>query len=151
MRAQAGHEINESTRPASGWRRAADSSSDDKEQIMNTPSRKVLLALMLLVAVGSAAEARFAAIAYSPQTGKWAYAHGAGDRATVQNNALDRCNTVDARLAVWVENGWAALAKNAKGAYAWSWSGNSRAEAEASALQKAGPGASIMCWVYSGK
>lgn len=117
---------------------------------MKTTCCKLLLTLTLLVGIGTVARADFAAIVYSPQTGRWAYAAGYKDLAACQNNALDRCGTIDARIPVWVENGWAALARTENGAYGWAWSGNSRAEAEANALKNAGAGATIVCWVFSG-
>jgi len=126
--------------------------SDDGDQTVNIASCKAFLAVMFLVgAIAAAAEADFAAIAYSPATGEWGYAHGPQSLATVQNAALDKCNKVDARLAIWVQNGWAALAKAPNGTYGWSWSATSRAEAEAAAKKQAGDGATTVCWVFSGK
>lgn len=100
--------------------------------------------------LGATVHASFAAIAYSPSTGKWAYTSGCQDLATAQNNALDRVGTIDARLAIWVENGYAALAKTAAGRYAWAWSATSRADAEQRAKNFLGEDAAIVCWVYSG-
>ena len=117
---------------------------------MKTVCCKALMALALVVGVSSAARADFAAIAYSTETGNWGYSFGQGYLSDAQNVAIDRCNASDAKVVVWVENGWAALAVGDNGAYGWGWSGNSRAEAETIALQKAGANARIRCWVYSG-
>jgi Domain of unknown function (DUF4189) len=117
---------------------------------MKTACCKVLLALTVLAGIGTMAWADFAAIAYSPQTGAWGSAYGHSYQSSAQNDALARCNASDGRVAVWVENGWAALARNADGTYGWGWSGNSRAEAESIALNNVGEGAYIVCWVFSG-
>ena len=103
-----------------------------------------------MVGVVTVANADYAAIAYSPKTGKWGYAFGSYSLGTVQRNALNRCGAFDAQIAVWVENGWCALAQDANGHYGWGWSTCCLANAQATALQNASSNAHIVCWTYSG-
>lgn len=126
------------------------SSLSDEGFNMKKSACKFLLAFVVLTGIGSAAWADYGAIAYSPQTGKWGYSYGYYYLSDAQNNALSRVDSSDARVAVWVENGWAALAKDSKGNYGWGWSTNSLADAEAFALSHVGADGSIVCWVYSG-
>ncbi len=110
----------------------------------------LVVLLMLCRAHPAAAQSnKFAAIAFSPSTGSYAYAHGWGSRNSAEADAVSRCNGHDARSVVWVKNGWAALARNSNGAWATGWSNNSRDEAEAIALSRV-RGGRILCWVYSG-
>jgi hypothetical protein len=51
----------------------------------------------------------FAAIAYSPKTGEYAYAYDLRSRSAAENAALEKCGE-DARLACWVSRGFCALA-----------------------------------------
>lgn len=51
-----------------------------------------------------------AAIAYSPSSGDYGYAHNYRDRAEAQNAALAGCKAEDARVVCWVNEGYCALA-----------------------------------------
>jgi len=51
----------------------------------------------------------FAAIAYSPTTGKYAYAYDLRSRSAAEKDALEKCGE-DAHLACWVNRGFCALA-----------------------------------------
>jgi hypothetical protein len=110
----------------------------------------VLMALLLSSAFSGQAKADYGAIAYSPTTGRWGYSYGYRYLSGAQGDALIRCGSTDARVVVWVQNGWAALAVGDNGAYGWGWSTSSLAKAKARALQNAGANARIRCWVYSG-
>jgi hypothetical protein len=52
----------------------------------------------------------FAAIAYSPATGKYAYAYDYRSRKAAEKAALEKCGADDATIACWVNKGFCALA-----------------------------------------
>ena len=52
----------------------------------------------------------YAAIAYSPATGRYGYAYNHGSRRSAENAALRHCKADDARIVTWVHNGFCALA-----------------------------------------
>ncbi len=52
----------------------------------------------------------YAAIAYSPATGKWGYAYDCDSRSSAEEAALSRCKAPDACIVTWVHNGFCALA-----------------------------------------
>jgi hypothetical protein len=96
---------------------------------------------------------RFAAIAYSPLTGRYGYATGAGCLADADVLALANCRAPDAQIWAWVENGWVALARSREGLFVtYGVSTRSLAEAEAIALrgcaQTGCPGV-ILAWAAS--
>lgn len=64
----------------------------------------------------------FAAIAYSPSTGKYGYADEGLTRASVEAEARRRCAADDSRIVAWVHDGYCALAVGADGAYGVGWS-----------------------------
>jgi TPR repeat protein len=84
--------------------------------------KRALLATVLILAVASFARTQeehrtitigrnsYAAIAYSPSTGKYAYSYDLRSRAAAEKAALEKCNVPDARVVCWVNRGWAALA-----------------------------------------
>jgi hypothetical protein len=113
-----------------------------------------VVAAATLLGTGEVARANtFAAIAYSPATGSYGCWYGANCLPVAAVGALGNCGGPDRRLAVAVENGWAALAVNCNGGCGTGWSTNSRAEAECIALSGAGGntcGARVLCWVASG-
>src|SRR5262245_54310761 len=98
----------------------------------------VLAALATVVAVSPSRANdcgnKFAAIAYSTQTGKYGYANGYADKCAAERDAVAKCGACDARVVVEVENGWAALALGPHGAYGAAWSSRSLAEAQRLAL-----------------
>jgi len=55
----------------------------------------------------------YAAIAYSPSTGKYAYAYNLRSRKAAEKAALEKCDAPDATVACWVNRGFAALALGA--------------------------------------
>ena len=52
----------------------------------------------------------YAAIAYSPSTGKFAYAYDLRSRSAAEKAALEKCGAPDATIACWINRGFAALA-----------------------------------------
>jgi hypothetical protein len=52
----------------------------------------------------------YAAIAYSPATGKFGYGYNCGSRASAEAMALNNCPAADARIVTWVNNGFCSLA-----------------------------------------
>jgi hypothetical protein len=52
----------------------------------------------------------YAAIAYSPSTGKFAYSYDRRSRKEAEKEALEKCGAPDATIACWVNRGYAALA-----------------------------------------
>jgi hypothetical protein len=115
---------------------------------MGSFAKAVFLALALLV--GQAWAEKYGAIAYSPATGKYGYSSDCATRAGAEKLALSNCIASDARIAIWVKDGWAALYRNSNGAWHSAWSGNSRQEAESIAKSKV-PGGTLLCWVFSGR
>ena len=80
----------------------------------------------------------FAAIAYSPSTGKYGYSYNLRSRAAAEQAALQKCEAADARIVTWVNKGFIALAlgsdKSCWGV-GWSWgSGASNTKAKDFAL-----------------
>jgi hypothetical protein len=106
--------------------------------------------LAIIPSQAAAAGSRFAAIAYSDQTGRYGYAYGYNDRQNAQDDALARCDAPDGRVVVWVEHGWVALALGERGVAGWAWSTRSRADAETRALRQCGCNGSIVAWACSG-
>lgn len=65
----------------------------------------------------------YAAIAYSPSTGKYGYAYNYGSRWAAEAAALAYCEAPDAEIVVWVNNGFCALALGDEpGVYGVGWS-----------------------------
>ena len=118
------------------------------------------VALSFFMASGHAGEHRtitinahsFAAIAYSPSTGKFGYAYDRSSEASAQDGALKDCGAADATIACWVNRGFCALALGGdKSCYGAGWSygghaGDDPAEDQALAeCKKCGSGGTI--WV----
>ena len=115
-------------------------------------TRNATIAVVLLLTSAPSVWADFfAAIAYSPSTGRYGYATGCDSQGQAERRALRACATDDAEIEIWVEDGWAALAVDKDGNFATGWSTNSRGEAERIALGGVGKGKRILCWVASGK
>lgn len=90
----------------------------------------VLIAASLLPPCVSAGENRsisissdsFAAIAYSPATGKYGYAYDRRSRAAAEDGAMRDCGADDARIACWINKGFCALALgNEKSCWGVGW------------------------------
>jgi hypothetical protein len=94
---------------------------------------------------------RYAAIAYSPSTGKHTHATGLTSLDNVKRLALARCGARDARVIVWVKSGCCALAVGRGGVYAGR--GPSPLEARMMALRACrshGSAGSVVLCVSSG-
>ena len=52
----------------------------------------------------------FAAIAYSPATGKYGFVYDERSRSAAEKGAIEKCGAEDARIAAWVNRGFCALA-----------------------------------------
>jgi uncharacterized protein DUF4189 len=63
----------------------------------------------------------YAAIAYSPSTGKYGYAYNYGSRYAAERAALAHCPEADAEIVGWVKAGWLALAIGDDNAYGVGW------------------------------
>ena len=63
----------------------------------------------------------YAAIAYSPATGEYAYAYNYGSRGAAERAALANCKETDAKVVGWVKAGWLALAVGDNKAYGVAW------------------------------
>ena len=111
----------------------------------------VFIASVLAPAQATAADL-YAAIAYSPSTGKYGYAYGKGSRAAAENAARAYARAGDARIAIWCKNAWCALAlSNPSGAWGAAW-GNSKAEASNAALRNCpSRGRYVACTAFSGR
>jgi hypothetical protein len=112
--------------------------------------RKTLIALIVVASSGFAASAfagDYAAIAYSPSTGKYGYSYGFPcldqAEAAARENAAD-CN---AQVMVWTENEYLALAQNSDGSYGYGYS-SSRYLAQSMAMRNC-PGGHIVATVFA--
>jgi hypothetical protein len=85
-------------------------------------------------------EYSYAAIAYSPATGKYGYSYNYRSRSAAESAALRNCPASDARIVCWVNNGFCSLAlgnDRSSWGVGWSWgNGASTAEANANALRQ---------------
>ena len=55
-------------------------------------------------------EDSYAAIAYSPATGKFAFSYNYGSRSSAEKAALKQLDKEDGKIVCWVNNGFCALA-----------------------------------------
>jgi len=113
--------------------------------------RKMLAALIVIVpCLAGTALARYGAIAYSANTGRYGFSYDYYYLGDAENDALANCDAPDAVVVAWCSNEWAALAVADDGSYGYS-SGVTEAAAESAALSYCtGPNAHILCWVNSG-
>jgi hypothetical protein len=76
-------------------------------------------------------ERSFAAIAYSPSTGKYGYAYDRSSRKSAEDGALKDCDAPDATIACWVNRGFCALGLGGdKSCYGAGWSYGSGASTD---------------------
>jgi len=108
---------------------------------MNILRRRILwLLFALLLGFGPALHAqgddKFAAIAYSPKTGKWGYGCNYPTKAEAIARAKSECGSKDARTN-WCKNAWISLAisDNSRGGWGSAW-GETREEAQAAARKE---------------
>ncbi len=81
--------------------------------------------------------ATFAAIAYSQSTGKAGIAWSSPYRASAEQQALAACPAPDAKVVIWVQDGWCALAVGDRNGYATAW-GPSSEQVQRAALSDCG-------------
>jgi Domain of unknown function (DUF4189) len=132
--------------------------------MFGSQSLKSVFALALIVALSAAlvatpaqasanASEKYAAIAFSQSTGLTGYSYNCSSQAEAETLALSYCNASDARIIVWVKNGYCALALgNDLGAYGVAWA-STAADARALALNEARKyttGVYIAVTVFSG-
>ena len=55
-------------------------------------------------------EDSYAAVAYSPSTGKFAFSYNYGSRSSAEKAALKQLDKEDGKIVTWVNNGFCALA-----------------------------------------
>ena len=116
---------------------------------MRPSLRTLLLCSLLWFGNYTRCWAAYAAIAYSPSTGSFGYSYECDSQYQAERIAISKCSGSDARVEVWVSNGWVALACNDRGQWGTGWSTDSRAGAEMHAL-KGVPDGRILCWAFSG-
>jgi hypothetical protein len=114
--------------------------------------RKTLLALVVVLPslATPACAALYAAIAYSPSTGRYGFTYNYNYLGDAEVDALARCDAPDGQIVAWCFNEWCALAVADDGSYGYS-SGATQAEAEYLAVSYCtGPNAHVLCSVFSG-
>jgi hypothetical protein len=111
---------------------------------------RVLTAMTLMCATVPAALADFGAIAYSESTGRYGTSHSYGEQQGAEQRALADCKAADAKIQICVRNGWAALAIDKDGNYAFGWSHDSLEDAERKAESYESGESHILCWVATG-
>lgn len=85
----------------------------------------LLIVFALAIGLAPALQAqgdRFAAIAYSPKTGRWGYGTNYPSKSAAIARALRECHSSGAKT-FWCKNAWGALAlsNGAPGGYGWFW------------------------------
>ena len=108
---------------------------------MNILRRRILLFLFALVLafvpiLHAQDGDKFAAIAYSPKTGRWGYGCNYPTKAEAIARAKRECGSKDARTN-WCKNAWIALAisDDSRGGWGSAW-GETRADAQAAARRE---------------
>ena len=90
----------------------------------------------------------YAAIAYSPATGKYGYAYDHRSRSAAEKAALEKCGAEDARIACWVNRGFCALALgDDKTCWGVGWQyggGSSNTDAKKTALKECENGQPVL-------
>ena len=125
-------------------------------------SRRFVLALLLTSAAAFFLAPRaladdgdkFAAIAFSQSTGSYGYGYGFDARSGAENEALAQCSGDDAKVVVWVKNGWCALAVGDDNAYGYGWAedlGTARKIALAECRKRTTNSRVVICVSHEGK
>lgn len=94
----------------------------------------------------------YAAIAYSPKTGKYGYSYSHGSLAAARTAALQHCPEKDARIVGWAQNNYCALAEGDDG-FGCGFGGTPQ-QARAMALRecaKQTTGGKVVVCVFSGR
>ena len=124
---------------------------------MNILRRRILLilfalALGFLPALQAQDGDKFAAVAYSPKTGKWGYGCNYTTKAEAIARAKRECGSKNARTN-WCKNAWISLAisDDSKGGWGSAW-GETREEAQAAARREClarNPDARVVATVFA--
>src|SRR2546423_14752035 len=108
---------------------------------MKNLSRSILVVLLAVVlGIGPSLQAQsselYAAVAYSPKTGRWGYGCNYTTKAEAIARAKSECGAKDARTN-WCKNAWIALAisDDSKGGWGSAW-GETREAAQAAARKE---------------
>jgi hypothetical protein len=82
----------------------------------------LIIALALGLGPSLQAANSYAAIAYSPSTGRWGYGNGYPSQSQAIARARSECGRADARTS-WAKNSWIALAisDRSRGGYGMAW------------------------------
>jgi hypothetical protein len=96
-------------------------------RLMKTLLRGVLFVLLSCLLTAAIPEAnasgdRFAAVAFSPSTGRWGYSNGFSTQSAAMARARAECGARDA-IVKWTKNAWISLAVSdeSPGGYGWAW------------------------------
>ncbi len=104
---------------------------------MKTFVRAILLLLIAFAFASSnsadAGPTRYAAIAFSPETGAYGYGNGFASKAGAIQRAQIECGGPD-MVTKWCKNAWIALAVSDDGGYGWAWA-KTAAAARAAAVE----------------
>ena len=93
----------------------------------------VLVLFLGMTAPVGAGENTYAAVAFSPSTGRYGFGNGCRTEYQAVEKARQECGASDA-ITKWCRNSWIALAvsKETPGGYGWAW-GATAAAAESAA------------------
>ena len=80
-----------------------------------------LVALPRTVDAGTIDFSTYAAVAFSPSTGKYGYCWDSPTRGRAEQEALSKCPEKDARIVGWVQGGWLVLAIGNDNIYGVGW------------------------------
>jgi Domain of unknown function (DUF4189) len=119
---------------------------------MRTKARicALALALVVLLALPAAAQARWGAIAIDPEIEKIGYARNDPTAAVAKAHAKARCGTSHCKVALWVFNGYGAVVQKKSGVYI-SGLGRTKNLAFKDARRRAHDStARPVAWVFSG-
>ena len=83
----------------------------------------------------------YAAIAYSPETGRYGYGFRCSSKEEAGQEAIRQCHADDARALIYTYNAWCALAVGDNGAYGSAWGATPEAASLFARLQCLGFGA----------
>ncbi|MFN8215347.1 MAG: DUF4189 domain-containing protein [Solirubrobacterales bacterium] len=106
-------------------------------------------ALVLILALPTAAAASWGSIAINPEDGSVGIASGKDSAQAAKRAAKARCGDPHCKSALWVFNGWGAVVKKKNGVYI-SGIGRTKAKAFANARKRAREKAPAYASVFSG-
>ena len=95
----------------------------------------IVFALVLGMAQAAQADDRYAAVAYSPKTGRWGYGANYQTKAEAIARAKKECGKSDAKTN-WCKNAWIALAISDQSPGGWGSAWGETAEAARAAARR---------------